>query len=166
MEELLKRIEQTHIDCHNLCTKAFNYYLTVAGNIGIFCQSHQEFTKYKEYQQQIIKYNDNPKQKYFELIEPLTIPTLNKLPEATYTHLYIRNPDPSPYGIYLGDVDFILAEDDYNFLKEKVQKGLIKGAEMYKRDGWDTFQITDKEIKSIAFVSTKKFSEKVREKFD
>ena len=166
MEELLQKIVKIHLDCHMLCNLALHRYLPVAGNVGIFCQSEDEYVKFSRLQKEIIEFSDNPNQKYFLLTEPINLPASETTPQTAYTHLYIRKPDPSPYGRYLGDIDFVVEPKDYKDLKESVTSGEVKGAEMYDRHGWDTVQITDTNINSVAYISTKKFSEKVRVKFD
>ena len=157
---LLKIINQIHTDCHKLCFQALGEHLPVAGNIGVFCHSKNEYELFTKIRGELTYPSDNPNQKYFLLKEPIVIGS------ATYTHLYIRKPDPTPYGKYLGDVDFIMEEQEYSEFKNSVQNGLIKGAEIYDRPSWETVQITDQNINSVAYISTKEFSEKVRVKFD
>ena len=163
--QLLKLIKQIHTDCHKLCKQSLGTYLPVAGNIGIFCQSESEYNIFTELREKIAELSDNQDQKYYKLCNPINIPENKEIPQATYTYLYIRKPDSTPYGKYPGDVDFVLELSDYTKLKESVSKGEIKGAEIYDRPGWDTIQITDPNFKSVAYVSTKEFAEKVRVKF-
>lgn len=166
MEKLLERIKEIHFGCHKLCMSALGKYLPVSGNIGVFCQSGQEYEEFTKLREQITFFSDNQNQKYFKLIKPIVIAEENGIPQTTYTHLYIRQFDPTPYGKYLGDVDFILPEDEYKTLKEEVSKNNVKNAMMYNRPGWDTVQITDPNINAAAYVSTQEFAEKVRVKFD
>ncbi len=165
-ERLTQRIERTHKDCHKLLKQALGYYLPVAGNIGIFCQSEEEYNNFIVFKDQNTYPSDNPNQKYFQLLEPVTISISDQLPKATYTYLYIRKPDPSPYGKYLGDVDFVMESSDYESLVERVENGEVEYASLYDRPGWDTIQIIDPNVRSVAYISTKEFSEKVRVKFD
>ena len=165
-EDLFDRVEQIHFLCHGLCKKALGNYLPVSGNAGVFCQSDEEYEQFTKIREELTESSDNPNQKYFKLIKPIVVQSERGVPEATYTHLYIREYDTSPYGNNLGDVDFILAEEGYKRLKSQVEKGEIKGAEMYDRPGWDIVQIVDPNVNAVAYVSTQEFAEKVRVKFD
>lgn len=165
--EILDYIKPIHIDCHKLCILILNTYLPVAGNIGIFTHSEEEYKQLTEISKELTKPTNNPNQKYFELHKPITIGEENNTPEATYTHLYIRKPDYTDYGKYKGDVDFILSTEEYEKLKLSVLKGdYANGATLYDRPGWDTVQLVSKEIASVAYISTKEFSKKVRVKFN
>lgn len=164
MNELLNRIKDIHENCYTLIINSMGQNLEVAGNIGVFCQNDKEFVQLKKLQKILTKESDNQNQKYFELLKPITIKSDKGLPEAIYTHLYIRKPDPTPYGKYKGDIDFIMATKDYELAKQNVKS--INGAELYDRPGWDTIQITSPEVSSVAYISTKEFSKKVRVKFD
>lgn len=166
MKNLLQRIKTIHNDCHKLIKQTTNYYLPVAGNIGIFCQSENEFKTFLKLKKEIIFPSDNPDQKYFQLKEPIVIPCENNIPKAKYTHLYIRKPDPSPFGQYLGDIDFTMKPNNYKKFKKKVAKRKIKGADLYDRPKWDMIQVTDPNIPSIAFITTKDFAEKIRVKIN
>jgi hypothetical protein len=139
----------------------------VAGNIGIFCQTEEEYIKFLALKDPLTKPSTNPNQKYFELLKPIKIDAKDILPEAIYTHLYIRKPDYTPYGKYLGDVDFVMDEESYKQFKLDVLAGkYAEGIEIYNRPNWDTVQITYSGVSSVAYISTKEFSEKVRIKFD
>lgn len=164
-KELVHAINEISFDCHKLCRLVLGKYLPVAGNMGVFCHSDEEYEVLTKIREELTEPSNNPDQKYFRLYESIVVPASKDIPEAVYTHLYIRKPDPSPYGKYLGDVDFVLEPNEYLALKGSVSQGKINGAEIYDRPGWDTFQITDPSMNSIAFVSTKEFSEKVRVKF-
>ena len=158
--ELIKITNKVHSDCFELCKMATGKYLPVAGNIGIFCQSEDEFKRFLKLREQITEPSNNPNQKYFLLKEPIVVSG------TVYTYLYIRKPDPTPYGKYLGDLDFVLEPKEYAEFKSKVERGEIPGAEMYDRPGWDTIEITDPNISSVAYISTQEFAEKVRVRFD
>lgn len=167
MDALLQRIQQIHDDCHRLCMLVMGKYIAVAGNIGIFCQSDDEYNEFLVYKDELTKPSPNPNQKYFELIEPIKVEGKDSLPQSVYTHLYIRKPDHTSYGKYLGDVDFVMDEASYKQFKLDVLAGkYAKGIEIYNRPNWDTVQITYPEVSSVAYISTKEFSEKVRVKFD
>jgi hypothetical protein len=129
-DKLLERVGQIHSGCNKLCQEIIGSQLPVAGNMGVFCQNDKEYSDFDKLREKLTESSENPKQKYFKLIEPIVYP------EATYTHLYIRKPDPSEYGKNLGDVDFILEADEYNNLKAQVSSGKINNAEVYERPGW------------------------------
>lgn len=166
LENLESTITKLHANCFKLLELSINHYLPVSGNIGIFCQSQKEYANLLEFKNKITNPSNNPNQKYFELLEPITIEESEGIPSATYTHLYIRKPDPTPYGENLGDIDFVMDVKDYEGLKLKVQNNEVPLAQLYDRPGWDTIQITKPEIKALAYISTKEFAEKVRVKFD
>lgn len=156
---LVERIKQIHADCYQLCQQAFGKDLLNSGNMGVFCQNDQEYQLFSKIAQSLVLQSDNPKQKYFTLIEPIIIG------EIDYQYLYIRLPDPSGYGKYLGDVDFYLPDADYQELKERLLEGeIIKNAQIYDRPGWDMIQLTDPNIKSVAYVSILDMTQKVHVK--
>jgi hypothetical protein len=126
----------------------------------------EEYKEFEEVRKRITRASDNPKQKYFELKDPIVIEASPDTPEDRYTHLYIRKPDSTPFGKYLGDIDFVMEPEEYKDLKDFVRGGKVEGAKLYDRPGWDTVQITDPNIDSVAFVSTNEFAEKVRVRFD
>lgn len=160
-------IKDIHTDCFKLCKQVLGKYLPVAGNIGIFAQSDDEYQQLIIIKDNLTISSDNPDQKYFQLKEPLVIKAEGDLPEAAYAHLYIRKPDLTPYGRYKGDVDFVLGTTDYEKLKNQVlSNNNFPGAEIYDRPRWDTIQLTDPNINSVAYVGTKEFAEKVRVRFD
>lgn len=165
-KQLFDRIKRIHLSCFKLCKQILGAYLDASGNIGVFCQSEREYEIFMRIRKELTEMSNHPDQKYFRLYQPIIYATEGEIPEATYTHLYIRKPDPTPYGKYLGDVDFILDSAEYQKLKESVTKGLIKGAEVYDRPKWDTVQMTSLDVDSVAYVSTKEFAEKVRVKFE
>lgn len=162
--DLHQLLIQIHKDCFQICNISLGKYLPVAGNIGVFSQNEADYKNFMTVREILIESSDNPNQKYFRLKNELIIPKIDVIPQTTYTHLYIRKPDPSPYGKYLGDIDFVVDGKEYDELKNNVKN--IAGAELYDRPGWDTIQITNPNIKSIAYVSTKEFAEKVRIKFN
>lgn len=166
MEDLLRRIERIHTNCHKLIIQTLGKDLPVAGNIGVFCQSEEEYKKFENVRRRITRPSDDPKQKYFELKEPLVIEAIPGALKSRYTHLYIRKPDLTPFGKYLGDIDFVMEPEEYKIFRKSVIAGEVKGAKLYGRPGWNTVQITDPSINSVAFVSTKEFAEKVRVRFD
>lgn len=165
-EELLRTIESIHFRCNKLCRLVLGKYLANSGNIGVFCHADDEYKLLTKVDEELTLPSDNPNQKYFRLRKPIVIAFKGDIPKATYTHLYIRKPDPTPYGKYLGDVDFVMESQDYLKLKNALLNGkVVKGAQIYNRPGWDTIQLTDSSIDVVAYVSTQEFAEKVRVKF-
>lgn len=160
-EELLECIKHIHFACYKLCHDAFGGYLPNAGNIGIFCHYDEEFEKLKKIRGSITEPSDNPELKYFTLREPITIPGQGNIPGATYTHLYIRKPDP--YRYQTGDVDFFLPQDEYVALKESMHAGkLLPGARLFERPDLDMIELYNPDIDALGYVSTSTMSEKVR----
>ena len=163
--QLIETIKHIHFACHKLCKQSLGEYLVSSGNMGVFSQSKDEYKNFTRIREELTEPASNPDQKYYRLYEPIVISAEGNTPVSIYTHLYIRKPDSTPYGKYLGDVDFVLDEAEYLELKNSVINAKIKDAEMYDRPGWDTIQITDPAINAVAYVSTKEFAEKVRVKF-
>jgi len=166
MTDLIKRLEDIYLKCNNLLNSIIKEEFLVAGNIAIFAQSEEEFAELSKVAKELTKPSENPNQKYFELVTPITIKNEDNNAEATFTHLYIRKYDDSKYGKNLGDADFEASPEIYNNLKQRVIAGEFPGAEMYDRPGWDTIQLTRSDIRAVAYISTKAMAEKVRIKFD
>jgi hypothetical protein len=161
--ELFEAIQYIHFGCYKLCKQSFGKYLANAGNMGVFCHFDNEFEFLKQIRQGITKPSDNPDQKYFELYEPLTISAKEDVPKTTYTHLYIRRPDPNTP--QAGDVDFYLEAEEYSKLKQEMLNGKkIKGARIYDRKDLDMIELFDPGIDALAYVSTPVMTEKVRVK--
>lgn len=162
--QLQNLIQKIHEGCFTLCKQALGKYLPVAGNIGIFCQSKNDFAIYTKIREEITYPSNNPDQKYFELKIPIVVHSSGDVPEATYTHLYIRKPNiNSPES---GDVDFVLSPSEYLQLKQKILNGeKVEGASIYDRPGWDNIEIRNPKIDALAYISTQEMAEKVRVKF-
>lgn len=161
--ELLKAIEHTHFACFELCKQSFGRYLPVAGNIGVFCHYDDEYKTLIEIRKQLTEESDNLNQKYFLLHNPIVFSARGGVPETTYTHLYIRKPDP--YRAQAGDVDFVLEEDKYQELKKSLQDGeVIKGARVFERPDLDMVELYNPDVDTLGYVSPKAMTEKVRVK--
>lgn len=161
--DLLEAIRHTHFACFALCKQSFAKYLPVAGNVGIFCHYDEEYKSLTELRKQLTEESDNLNQKYFRLHTPIIIPTQGDVPETTYTHLYIRKPDP--YRAQTGDVDFVLEEDAYQVLKRELQEGkVIKGARVFERPDLDMVELCDSDIDALGYVSPRAMTERVRVK--
>lgn len=154
MDSLMGRIKCVHEDCWGLCLKIIGRPLLVAGNIGVFCQNEEEYRKFARLSQELCESSDDPNRKYFRLKSPMVSG------EATYTWMYIRRPDLTDYGKYLGDVDFVMESGEY----QKFKGNLPVGAVVYDRPGWDMVQLSDPSIASVAYVAIKEMAERVRVK--
>lgn len=161
--ELLEAITYIHFACFELCKQSFGKYLPVAGNMGVFCHYDDEYKLLIEIRKQLTEESDNVNQKYFRLYDPIVIPAREDVPETTYTHLYIRKPDP--YRSHAGDVDFVLEEEKYQELKKSLQNGkIIKGARVFERPDLDMVELYDPDVDALGYVSPREMTEKVRVK--
>ena len=106
---------------------------------------------------------DNLDLKYYTLTEPILIKAKGDVPEAIYTHLYIRRPDP--YRYQTGDIDFYLPQTDYEILKGEMLEGRhIDGARVFERPDLDMIELYNPDIDVLAYVSTDTMTEAVRVK--
>lgn len=160
-EQLIEAIKYTHFACYELCKQSFGSYLPNAGNMGLFCHYEDEFKQLVEIRKKLCEPSDDPNQKYFKLHDPITIPAKDDVPETTYTHLYIRKPDP--YRHHVGDVDFYLEQEQYSELKQSLIDGkIIKGARVFPRNDLDMIELYDPDIDALGYASTNTMTEKVR----
>lgn len=160
-DELLEAIKYVHFSCYKLCKQSFGSYFQNAGNMGVFCHYEDEYSRLVKIRKQITKPSDDPNQKYFELIDPITIPAKGDIPEVTYTHLYIRRPDI--YRAQVGDVDFYLDQKEYAQAKSELANGKnIPGARIFPRNDLDMIELYNPDIDALGYVSTSIMSEKVR----
>lgn len=156
-EELIEAITFTHLACNYLCKQSFGEYLPNAGNIGIFCHYDDEYDQLTALRKEMTEESDNVNQKYFRLHEPIVIPAQDGIPETTYTHLYIRKPDP--YRHHVGDVDFYLEPREYKELKQDMLNGkIIKGARIFPRQDLDMIELYNPDIDACGYVSTEKMA--------
>jgi len=161
----LEIIKQIHIDCFRLCKESMGWYLPIAGNIGVFCQSQDDYEKLSRLSERITEPSSDPNQKYFRLKEPITIPPIESIPQTSYTYLYIRK--PSPDTPQQGDVDFVLPYDKFQELQSKLLSGeRIPNARIYTRPGWDMVELISPKINSLAYISYQQMAEKARIRFD
>jgi hypothetical protein len=161
--ELLKAIEHIHFSCFKLCKQSFSKYLPVAGNVGVFCHYDDEYELLTKLRKELCEPSDNPNKKYFPLHKPIVIPAKGDVPETTYTHLYIRKPDP--YRAQVGDIDFTLEEPDYSELKNSLSEGKkVKGLRVFERPDLDMIELYDPDNDALGYVSPRDMTEKVRVK--
>jgi hypothetical protein len=160
---LLKAIEYTHFSCYRLCKDAVGKYLSNAGNIGIFCHYDSEYEFLTKLRQELTEPGDPFNQKYYRLHKPIVILANDDVPETTYTHLYIRKPDP--YRAQVGDVDFYLDPEEFKELKQSMLAGKkIKGARVFDRQDLDMIELCNPDVDTLGYISTHKMTEKVRVK--
>ena len=162
-EELFEAIKHIHFEVHKLCNQTFGKYLENAGNMGVFCHYDEEFIFLKKLRETLCEPSDNPDQKYFLLHNPIIIPEKDGVPETTYTHLYIRRPDP--YRHHAGDVDFYLDPKEYEKLKKSLFDGKkLHGARVFERPDLDMIELYNPDFDVLSYVSTEMMTEKVRVK--
>jgi hypothetical protein len=162
-EEMISAIKHIHLEGYKLCKQSFNKYLPNAGNVGIFCHYDDEYEYLTSVRKEITESSNNFNQKYFKLLNPITIEAERDIPETTYDYLYIRKPDP--YRHQVGDLDFVMEPDKYEKLKEEMVNGrVIKGARVFDRPDLDMIELYDPDIDVLAYISTEKMSEAVRVK--
>lgn len=152
-EELRNALVHTHAACHRLCKQSFGKYLPVAGNIGIFCHYDDEYIFLDTLQDSITDKTQTMLRKYYRFRTPFVVPSQGEIPGATYTHLYIRKPDP--YRFQVGDVDFLLDQPAYTKQKHILLEGIgIRGARMFPRTDLDMIELFDPDIDALAYIRT------------
>lgn len=160
-DELIKVIQHIHFACYELCKNSLGTILPNAGNVGVFCHYDDEFESLKLIRDTMAEPSENPELKYFTLLEPIVIEAQGDIPETTYTHLYIRNPDP--YRYQMGDIVFYLPENEYQNLRQEMLSGKhIPGARVFERPDLDMIELYNPDIDALGYVSTSTMSEKVR----
>ena len=161
--ELLEAIKHIHLSCFELCKQSLGKYLSVAGNMGVFCHYDDEYEFLIELRKKLTEGSDNTNQKYFRLHNSIVIPAHGDIPKTTYTFLYIRKPDP--YRFHVGDVDFVLEEDRYEELKKLLRGGtVIKGARIFERPDLDMIELYDPDTDALGYVGPRAMTERVRVK--
>lgn len=159
-EELLKAIEYTHFTCFELCKKVFGKYLPVSGNIGIFSHFDNEFIFLTKLREELTDKEDNWNQKYFCLYKPIRFPAKGDTPEATYTYLYTRRPDPEKAQV--GDVDLVIEKDRFIELKSQSLEGKeVNGVELFYRPDLDMIRLSRPDVDVLPYATTKYMYENV-----
>lgn len=157
--ELLKAVEYVHIACFDLCYKAFGEYLSVAGNVGIFCHYDDEFIELTKLRQLMADETDNWNQKYYRLYKPITISSKNNIPETVYTHLYIRKPDEDKPEV--GDIDLVVSRDKFEVYKKMAdEKGKIGQTDALYRPDLDMIRISQPNVDVLLYITTTFMSQK------
>ena len=161
----MEAIYHTHFESYKMCKQSFGEYFPNRGNIGIFCHYNEEYKFLTELRKKLTEESDNINQKYFRLHNFIVIPAQGDIPETTYTHLYIRKPDP--YRAQVGDVDFVLEDGKYQELKESLQDGkVMEGTRIFPRGDMDMVELLDPDIDVLGYVSSWEETEKVRVKIN
>ncbi len=161
--DLLEAIRHVHVECFKLCKASLGEYLPIAGNVGFFCHYDEEYKVLIELRKQLTEESDNVNQKYFRLYKPIVIPTEGDMPETTYTHLYIRQPDI--YRAQVGDVDFVMEQERYEKTKASLQRGeVIPGARIFPRPDLDMIELYNPDVDALGYISVNEMTEKVRVK--
>lgn len=154
--QLLLAIEHIHLACHTLCRQSLQSYLTVAGNIGIFSHSDEEYVSLLAIQQTLTDSTKSVYGKYYKLHSPIIIKTVDDVPSATYTYLYVRKPDPNKP--HIGDLDFYLEPTAYAELKQYVLGGTVLGARtLPNRPELDLIELYDPKIDALGYIGDKQW---------
>ncbi len=150
-EGLREALRHIHVECFKLCKASLGEYLPVAGNIGFFCHYDEEYKVLTELRKQLTDESDSILGKYFRLHEPIVFPAEGDIPETTYTHLYIRQPDM--YRGQVGDIDFVMPAERYNKAKSELQSGeIIPGARIYPRGDLDMIELYNPDVDALGYV--------------
>lgn len=152
-QELQDVIEYLHFESFRLCKNSFGRYLPVAGNLGIFCHYDDEYNYLTKIREKLTEESDNLNQKYYRLKTPITISAREDIPETTYTYLYVRKADP--YRHHVGDIDFVLEDDEYQELKEKMKQGYpVPDARLFPSPRLDMIELYHPDSDVLAYVTT------------
>lgn len=155
-DQLRHTLAEIHKACHALCFQALHTYLSVAGNIGIFSHSEEEYVALTKIQEKLTDSSKSVYGKYYKLHSPITMEVNDEIPSAVYTHLYIRKPDPNKPQI--GDLDFYLESKAYAELKQYVLGGTVLGARILpNRPELDLIELYDPKLDALGYVGDKKW---------
>lgn len=161
-EELLEAIKYTHFACFELCKKTIGKYLSVAGNIGIFCHYEDEYKFLTGVREKLTEETENWNHKYYLLHKPIEIPAQGDVPATTYTYLYVRKPDAHTE---VGDADFVFSGKEYTELKNSLLQGTkIEGVGIFDRPGIELLRLSDPDFDVLSFAGPKNMEENVRAK--
>lgn len=153
-KELLGVIKYIHIESHNLCKLCFGEYFENAGNIGIFCHYESEFDALKKIRNELAEPSEDSELKYYNLTKPIIINQGN-VNETTYTHLYIRRPDP--YRHFVGYIDFYLNPIEYDRLKQSLLQGVkMEGVRLFENNCLDLIELHNPDIDVLAYLGNTK----------
>jgi hypothetical protein len=158
-EELLEAIKYTHFTSFELCKKALNKYLPVAGNIGIFCHYEKEFKILNEIRKKLTDpASPSFNAKYFRLYKPIVIPAKGDIPETTYTYLYVRQPDK--FRNQVGDVDFVIEKEKYKKIEDS--RVLNNNVEIFNRPDLVMCELFNPDFDVLVYLTTRTMVEAIR----
>lgn len=150
-ESMLDTLFHVHTSAHALCEQTFGTYFPVEGNIVIFTHYPEEFEFLTTLRNELCNPAVVERQKYYELKEPIYFETTSGTPFATYTHLYIRRPDP--YRLQVGDLDFRVSEYKYSSLKTKAERGELPYARVFPEKRLDMIELFHPDIDVLAYLT-------------
>lgn len=150
-EELVRSVSHVHVESLALCKQTFGEYLPVVGSIAVFTHSEEEFAFLTELLETIAFAETPFNGKYHRLKTPITVDE-GGVPSGTYTHLYIRRPDP--YRSQVGDADLYLNPERYHAEKQRVSNGLVKGARVFPEARLDMIELYDFNSDVLAYVDS------------
>lgn len=156
-QQLIKAVEHIHFGCFELCKQSTGNYLPVAGTIGVFCHYDQEYEFLTQLQAKMVDFSSSVNGKYFKLLDPFIISAKGEVTEATYTHFYVRKPDP--YRHHVGDADFYIEPKEFSELKKSLQEGnLMNGARVIpNRPDLDLVELFDPDIDVLGYIGDQRW---------
>ena len=144
-----------------LAQRSLNDALEAYGIIADRCSERASQIAFLPNRGSYYDYHLKVNQKYFELVEPLVFAADGDAPETTYTHLYIRQPDP--YRHHVGDIDFYLPQDEYDKLYSDLKSGKeITGARIFPSPHLDMIELHDPDSDVLVYISTHQMTEVVK----
>lgn len=150
--ELLRAIRYIHRAGHTLCREKTGKFLPVRGFIGVFCHYDREYAYLTRLCEAMTIRAGNFNNKYFLLKNPITIRKTQGIPQAVYTHLYIRKPDP--YRAQVGDLDFFMEKNPYSELKRDIENRKAPGGVRMLPDhpGHELIELYHPDIDACAYI--------------
>jgi hypothetical protein len=133
-------------------------FLPVTGAIVIFTHYQDEYGYLKQLLFELTSPEEPFNGKYYRLHDPITFPENGPIPSATYTHLYIRKPDP--YRGHVGDTDFYLKPTSFENEKELVANGKYKNARIYPGDHLNMIELHHPDIDTLGYITKFKLTDK------
>lgn len=156
--KLLEAAEYIHEKCHELCLQSFGTHLPTTGTMALFTHFPEEFQALTKLQQEICGPDDPFNGKYFKLIEPIVFSEDPTTPSATYTHFYIRRPDP--YRSQVGDIDFFLPKAEFEAQKQKITNKNPSNMRIFPGNDLDMIELYGPESDVLAYIDTYKLDDK------
>jgi hypothetical protein len=155
-KELFEAIKYTHFASFELCKKALGKYLTVAGNIAIFCHYKEEFELLTKLRKELADISVSFNGKYFRLYKPIVVAAKDDILETTYEYLYIRQPDR--FRAQVGDVDFVIDKNEYKKIQDSK---VVNNVEIFNRPDLSMCELFNPDFDVLAYLTTKKVAEAI-----